>query len=259
MLDLLIKDGTVVDGTGAPARRADVGVRDGRVVAVGDVASDEGAAETVDADGLVVDARLRRPAHALRRAAVLGPGRVVVEPARRHYDHRRQLRLHARAGPGARRRLPAPDDGEGRGHAAPGARAGRPVELVDVRRSTSTRSTASIGVNAGFLVGHCALRRYVMGHRRGRERGVRRRRSARWSRLLHEADRRRRARASRPRSSFTHSDGDGEPVASRWASTRRGARAVRGGPRPRGHDARVRHRRRACVASGPTRSSSWPR
>jgi N-acyl-D-aspartate/D-glutamate deacylase len=52
MLDLLIANGDVVDGSGASARRADVGVRDGRVVAVGEVA--ESAARTVDADGLVV-------------------------------------------------------------------------------------------------------------------------------------------------------------------------------------------------------------
>jgi N-acyl-D-aspartate/D-glutamate deacylase len=33
-VELAIRGGTVVDGTGAPARRADVGIRDGRVVAV---------------------------------------------------------------------------------------------------------------------------------------------------------------------------------------------------------------------------------
>ena len=52
MLDCVIKGGTVVDGTGAPARRADVGIRDGRIVAIGEITED--AAETIDAGGLVV-------------------------------------------------------------------------------------------------------------------------------------------------------------------------------------------------------------
>jgi N-acyl-D-aspartate/D-glutamate deacylase len=50
--DLVIRGGTVLDGTGGPARTADVAVRDGVVTEVGRV---EGrAARTIDADGLLV-------------------------------------------------------------------------------------------------------------------------------------------------------------------------------------------------------------
>src|SRR4051812_1389539 len=51
--DLLITHGTLVDGSGAPARPADLAVRNGRIVAAGAVPRGS-AAETVDATGLVV-------------------------------------------------------------------------------------------------------------------------------------------------------------------------------------------------------------
>jgi N-acyl-D-amino-acid deacylase len=52
MVDLVIRGATVVDGLGNEPRRADVAVKDGRIVAIGSV-SDKGN-ETVDADGLVL-------------------------------------------------------------------------------------------------------------------------------------------------------------------------------------------------------------
>jgi len=53
MHDLVIRGGTVVDGTGAPARTADVAVDGGRISDVGSL-SGESANRTVDADGLLV-------------------------------------------------------------------------------------------------------------------------------------------------------------------------------------------------------------
>src|ERR1700688_4621117 len=50
--DLLIKNGTVIDGTGTPGRRADVAIADGKVAEIGKVS--EGAKEVIDASDLIV-------------------------------------------------------------------------------------------------------------------------------------------------------------------------------------------------------------
>ena len=195
MLDVLITGATVVDGTGAPGRRADVGVRDGRIVTVGDV--DEPAAETLDADGLIA-----------------APG--FVDP-HTHYDA--QLFWDPTATPSnlhgvttviagncgftlapldrARRRLHAPDDGQGRGDAA--RRPWRPASPGTGRRFGEYlgRLEGHIGVNVGFLVGHCALRRHVMGADAVGERGQRRPGRSD-GRPAPRVARRRRPRASRP-------------------------------------------------------------
>lgn len=51
--DLIIRGGTVVDGSGAPGVRTDVGVRDGRIATVGDLVGAT-ANRTIDATGRVV-------------------------------------------------------------------------------------------------------------------------------------------------------------------------------------------------------------
>ena len=147
---------------------ADVGIRDGRIVAVGTI--DEAAHETIDAAGLVVcpgfvdphthyDAQLFWDPTPRRRTCTASP------------RHRRQLRLHASRRCDADdadylRRMMAKVEGmplPRSSRASTGT--GRPSA------STSTRFEGSIAVNAGFLVGHCALRRYVMGADVGRQRG----------------------------------------------------------------------------------------
>jgi N-acyl-D-amino-acid deacylase len=50
--DLLIKNGTVIDGTGAPRRQADVAVLDGKIAEIGKIK--EGASKVIDAAGCVV-------------------------------------------------------------------------------------------------------------------------------------------------------------------------------------------------------------
>ena len=51
--DVVITGGTLVDGTGAPARRADLAIRDGKIAVIGTI-SPSSAKETIDATGLIV-------------------------------------------------------------------------------------------------------------------------------------------------------------------------------------------------------------
>src|SRR5215210_4100268 len=81
--DVVVAGGTVVDGTGAPPRTADVAIADGRIVAVGDV---EGTAtRTIDADGAVVVARCDDGGHGqLRRGLRASAPRRPPAPHRAH-------------------------------------------------------------------------------------------------------------------------------------------------------------------------------
>jgi len=52
MYDLIIRNGTIVDGSGMPRFRGDVGIAGGKIAAIGKVR--DGARETIDADGHIV-------------------------------------------------------------------------------------------------------------------------------------------------------------------------------------------------------------
>ena len=217
MLDHLITGGTVVDGTGAAPRPADVAVRDGRIVAVAEpgTITDE-AAEVTDATGHLVI-----------------PG--VIDP-HTHYDA--QIFWDPYASPSNVHGVTTVIAGNCGFTIAP-LRADDAAYTREMLASVEGMSVAAleegvpwdwetfadyldrlegnVGVNAAFLVGHCALRRYVMGTDAvGNEATPEQ--VAEMQRVLAESIEAGGLGFSTTQSR-THSDGDGQPVASRWAST----------------------------------------
>ncbi|MBT1105011.1 amidohydrolase family protein [Streptomyces sp. Tu10] len=218
MLDHLIRRATVVDGTGGPAYTADVGIRGGRIVVVAEPgAVAEEAVTSEDADGLV-----------------LAPG--FVDP-HTHYDA--QLFWDPYATPSMNHGVTTVAGGNCGFTLAP-LHPDRPEDADYTRRMMSrvegmalaaleegvdwTWSTfreyldaleGRIAVNAGFMVGHCALRRHVMGADAVGGQPTPAQLDAMLA-LFHDAMDAGAWGLSTTQSS-THSDGDGEPVASRHA------------------------------------------
>jgi N-acyl-D-aspartate/D-glutamate deacylase len=216
LTDHCIRSATIIDGTGTPGYRGDILVHDGRIVAVGQVDGD--AAHEVDADGLIVC-----------------PG--FVDP-HTHYDA--QLFWDPTASPSNLHGVTSVVGGNCSFSLAPlgGADAdyirrmmakveGMPLAALEqgVPWGWGTfgdyldglEAIGGLAVNAGFLLGHSALRRYVVGEE-ANERAA----------TDAELDRLRAVLGDGLRSgalgfstdiSTAHSDGDGRPVPARGATS----------------------------------------
>ena len=160
--DLLIRGARVVNGTGMPAFVADVGVRGDRIVKIGRVAAETEATHEIDGSGLV-----------------LAPGFIDVHT---HYDV--QLDWDPMASPSCWHGVTTVLAGNCGFTLAPAKSedvdwlAGMLSRVEGMSRAALSeglrfsgggfgdywgRFDGKLGVNVGSFVGHCAVRRYVMG------------------------------------------------------------------------------------------------
>ena len=290
MDDILIRGGTVVDGTGAAATRADVRVRDGVIAEVGpDLAA--GGEPVVDASGaLVIPGIIDTHTH-LDGAMWWNPALDPLPVVRQHVDGVRQLRQLDRA---ARRRSSATrsstSSASSRTSPSRPSASEVPWTWEDVARVRHARSPGNPPpCNVGGYLGHLSLRTFVMGAdaweraatpdevarmaARARRRSRRRRdgpvgeplrqgpHAAARARLLRR--RRRVPRAVRRGRPAPPRHGAGDHALQRSRPRRRGRRALRsplprsGRPRPvAGHaDERPRRRPPGPRVEGPPRAA----
>ncbi len=162
MLDVLIKGGTIVDGSGQPARKGDIGIRDGRIAAIGTIS--EAARETIDARGKVVSPGFV-DVHTHYDAQAFWDGTLSPSP----YHGVTTIvggncgfsiaPLTPEAGPYLMKMLSRVE--------------GMPLESLEKGVPWDWRSFGEyldklenkLSINAGFMVGHSAIRRAVMGER----------------------------------------------------------------------------------------------
>jgi N-acyl-D-aspartate/D-glutamate deacylase len=213
MLDLILRGGQIIDGTGTPRRGGDVGVRAGRIVALGAV--DEPAARTIEVDG-----------------AIVAPGFIDVHT---HYDA--QVAWDPALTPSCLHGVTSVFAGNCGFSVAPLSPSsadylmrmlarveGMPLSSLQTAVAWDWESTAdylgridgNVALNMGFMVGHSAMRRVVMGEE-ATQREAKPEELAAMQVLL-------RAGLAAGGLGFStslaqaHNDGNGQPVPSRHAS-----------------------------------------
>jgi N-acyl-D-aspartate/D-glutamate deacylase len=162
MFDVVIRGGDVIDGTGAARRRADVGVKGDRVVEIGTIDGD--AATVIDATGKVVAPGFI-DVHTHFDAQVFWDGALTPSPL-----HGVTTALAGNCGFTIAPLSDRPDDGEYLMRMLARVE-GMPLESLQQGVPWNWKSTAeyfdamdgTLGINAGFMIGHSAIRRVVMG------------------------------------------------------------------------------------------------
>ena len=216
MFDTLIRGGWVVDGDGGPRRRADVGIEDGRITDIGPDLDTAGAT-VLDADGRIVCPGFV-DVHTHYDAQPFWDGTLSPSPL-----HGVTTVIGGNCGFTIAPLSDDPADGEYLMRMLSRVE-GMPLESLLEGVPWDWKSTAEfldavdplLAINAGYKVGHSALRRVVMG-----EDAVQR--EATDAEVAAMADLLRAGLAAGAMGfsstwSTTHNDADGRPVPSRHAS-----------------------------------------
>ena len=209
---LVVRDGILVDGSGTPRRRADVAVSEGRIAVVGHVPGGE-AEQEIDADGLIVAPGIIDPhthydpqitwdpyatASCFHGVTTVLAGNCGFSVAPVRPDDRRFFsRLFAKV--------------EGMEEIA---LEGITWDFESFPQYLASRA-GRLGVNLACYVGHCNLRRWVMGAE-GSARAATQGEVQQMCALLEEAMAAGAAGLSSTHAP-THNDGDDRPVPSRFA------------------------------------------
>ncbi len=161
--DLLIRGGTLVDGSGAPARRGDLGIRGGRIAALGEVRGN--GARTIEADGMAVapgfvdihthyDAQVFwdrmltiSPWHGVT-SVVMGNCGFGIAPTRPQH---RELIMRTL------------ENVEGMSFEALAAGVGTDWPFESFPQYLAAIERRGTAINVGAMVGHTPVRMYVMG------------------------------------------------------------------------------------------------